>query len=359
MLKAHCRCGHRIAVSDQFAGKRVKCPKCSGPVQIPQPQAQAQVAASQASAKALPRPRPAADRFAPVLDLAPEPAPRPLDAQLVLQMRQQSRDLARQSRNRTIAAMLGAIVLVATLVTVVILSNRKAESPSGPESAKAKQKTDSSQVASALPAPTTMDKASTQNESPPPDTAPAPGAGVGNEAGGTDIAQAKVEVIPLATTATYDVATDRTTLRSIPTLLNVGGKGLKLVISMRHNGKSLSDAFQMDAVLRVSGDFTGLVGLVIEGEPRLNIAIDGRDELELAPSGHDDAAGIKREDGTQVMPSWVEYTLGKTEIVALARGADIKTTLSGKPFKFTPEELALFGTFAPPAPKAPASGLRP
>jgi hypothetical protein len=35
-INVTCQCGKRIAVKDEFAGKRVKCPGCGGPLLIPQ-----------------------------------------------------------------------------------------------------------------------------------------------------------------------------------------------------------------------------------------------------------------------------------------------------------------------------------
>lgn len=40
-IRVKCQCGKQLAVKDELAGKRVKCPKCGGPLPIPQPQAAA------------------------------------------------------------------------------------------------------------------------------------------------------------------------------------------------------------------------------------------------------------------------------------------------------------------------------
>jgi len=41
-IKVTCECGKQLTVKDQFAGKRVKCPGCGGPLVIPLAQAQGQ-----------------------------------------------------------------------------------------------------------------------------------------------------------------------------------------------------------------------------------------------------------------------------------------------------------------------------
>ena len=37
-IQVSCQCGKQLSVRDEFAGKRVKCPGCGGPLLIPQPQ---------------------------------------------------------------------------------------------------------------------------------------------------------------------------------------------------------------------------------------------------------------------------------------------------------------------------------
>jgi hypothetical protein len=37
-IQVSCQCGKRLTAKDEFAGKRVKCPACGGPLLIPQPQ---------------------------------------------------------------------------------------------------------------------------------------------------------------------------------------------------------------------------------------------------------------------------------------------------------------------------------
>ncbi len=40
-IKVTCQCGKRLTVKDEFAGKRVKCPGCGGPLLVPHPQVEA------------------------------------------------------------------------------------------------------------------------------------------------------------------------------------------------------------------------------------------------------------------------------------------------------------------------------
>ncbi len=56
-IKASCNCGFSFAVKDEFAGKRVKCPKCAQPVSIiSTPVPQVPVAQQQAAAKKIDSP---------------------------------------------------------------------------------------------------------------------------------------------------------------------------------------------------------------------------------------------------------------------------------------------------------------
>lgn len=38
-IQVTCQCGQQLSAKDEFAGRRVKCPGCGGPLLIPQPQA--------------------------------------------------------------------------------------------------------------------------------------------------------------------------------------------------------------------------------------------------------------------------------------------------------------------------------
>lgn len=43
MLKVTCVNGHRLRAADEHAGKKVKCPKCSAVIQLPEPEVKADV----------------------------------------------------------------------------------------------------------------------------------------------------------------------------------------------------------------------------------------------------------------------------------------------------------------------------
>jgi len=53
-IKVKCNCGVRFQAKDQLAGKKVKCPKCSNPIRIPNPQAAAVTSSSSAPAPVSP-----------------------------------------------------------------------------------------------------------------------------------------------------------------------------------------------------------------------------------------------------------------------------------------------------------------
>ncbi len=48
-IQVTCQCGKQLTAKDEFAGKRVKCPGCGGPLLIPRPQAQQASASADAA----------------------------------------------------------------------------------------------------------------------------------------------------------------------------------------------------------------------------------------------------------------------------------------------------------------------
>lgn len=353
MLKVQCRCGHRVAVADSYAGKRVKCPKCQGPLAIPSPQLAGVAAASgQASRRPVGSPPVHVSRAAAMAVPVEDDS---VSEKRVIRARRHALERKRKSHNTTVALIAGAMVVVGLGVMLYIGINHKPEPVVIVEGDTSKPKAAARESASTgLPRTISMNKsaATAVGETQSSNDAETPTSDAGDDSvtiAGQRFTAGSSGAVPVASTATFDAGGNVTTIKSQPTPILVGDKTLQMTVTVTHDGKKVQEALTLDAVIHVQGDFTGLASAGVPDEPRLTIEADAR-EFFLPPSKRDESDTRKKENGPEILPTWVEYALGRAELLTIATGKDLRITLGGTLFTLSPEQVALFQSFAPAAP---------
>lgn len=374
MLKAQCRCGHRVAVADGYAGKRVKCPKCQGAILIPGGELAAvgagKGAASSAAGRAAARPanRPVGSPPAHVARAAAQ-APEPVvesSASRHARAKRKAMEAKRKAHNRTVALVATVMVLagLGAMLAIGIL-NKPAAKPvevaqnTANDSSSAGTKNTTTSLPKPIArktAPMASDESPDSGDTQPPattDSSDQPAATTPN------FVAASNGATPVATTATFDAGGNVTTITSQSTPIVVGEKTLQMVVTIKYDGKDLRAATDLGAGIRISGDFTGLATAGLPDEPRLTIEADAR-EFFVPPTARDDSNTRKKENGPEILPTWVEYSLGRAELLTIAQGKSLRVTISGTLVDLKPEQIALFQSVAPPAPKPdPAKEVQP
>lgn len=350
MLKVQCQCGHRMAVPDDFAGKRVKCAKCKGAVAVP----------TAAGAAASPR---HVSRAVPVAVAAEsnEAAPSSHTSEARMQRsRRHAMERKRKSHNVTVAIVAGAMVVLGLGLLLFIGSmNRPADPPASSVNVASNGGTNDSTKASSLPR--IEKKKSSETESTEPMANQNTGAsGEGESAQfnpSKEFTAGSASPAIAGTTATFDGDAGVTTIQCQPSPLKVGEKTLQMAMTVTHDGRDVRAATQVGALIRLTGDFTGLISGANSDEPRLTIEADGRDVTFQMPTAQGESDDRKGENGVVRLPKWVEYSLGKSELDAIAKSNTMRATLGGTLFDFSPEQLALFramtsaGNAKPAAPR--------
>jgi hypothetical protein len=345
MLKLQCGCGHKIAVPDQFSGKRIKCPRCQAPLQVGAASVASAPAAIGLRGRGAPPPR----------GMAPPMRPAAASTQVPTQddirharMKRQARENKRKSHNTTVAIIAGAMVLIGLGALLVVgIMNR-------PEPVT---------IADTQPQTAGGDEAANASGLKPINTRRGPD---GTLATGDDgMVAGRGDVGTIATTSTFDGGTGLTTVRSQPSPLSVAGKTLSLTLKFMYDGKDLKQATQLSAMVRLKGDFTDLVSGAATDEPQLTLEIDDK-EYDYKPTAQFGGEERKGENAREKLPDEVEYTLDRTTLLALARGATVKSRLGAMEFGFSDDQMALFRGFDPsprpvaapetPEKPAPAAG---
>lgn len=334
MLKVQCQCGHRLAVPDDFAGKRVKCPKCKGAVSVPK---------GGAAVATVPR-RAMASPSVAVAAPATAPGPR------VHRSRRHALERKQKSHNITVAVIAGAMVVLGLGLLLFIGSmNRPTDPPAPATNVAANQSAGpGTSPSSSLPA------IRKTNATPATSTGEMADGSRGDAAGENDepaanprFTAASAAPAIAGTTSTFDADGDITTIQAQAMPLTVAGKTLQMTMTVTHDGRDVRTATQIGAQIRISGDFTGIISGANTDEPRLTIEADGRDEFFLPPTGRDESDARKGENGAEILPKWVEFSVGKSELKAIAHAKSLRTTLGGTIFEFSDDQRKLFLALIP------------
>lgn len=312
MFKLQCGCGHKIAVPDQFGGKRIKCPRCQGPIHVP---AGAPAAGAQAPARSM----------TPAISAANSAAASNEIRQA--RLRRHARESRDQSQKR-IVMVVGVIMSLIALggLIAVGVNNHYKSAPIVPKDGG------------------TAREPSEPEYTPPRSLADTRGTAKPPTVGGVrydSVLAGRDDVPAITTSSTYDAASGMTTMVSQPSVFSVADRRLTLVLRVTFDGKEIRKATRISAKARVRGDFSTLIPVVSPDEPLLTLDIDDKEHL-LRPTAQ--TAG----EGT--LPVEVEYTFDRTTLMALARGTVIKTKMGPTSFDLTGDLLQLFRSFDPTPP---------
>lgn len=336
MLKIQCRCGHRIAVPQEYEGRRIKCPKCKGPLQVPLGSAPAVAVGGGHGPR---RAAGAAPEGTAAGSLSQIPT---RDHIRHARAKRHALERHRKSHNTTVTIIAAVMCLLGLGLMAIIGANNRPDDP---------------------PAPPNGGQAATTGAVDLRPIATSKGAGADGDGGGAKVSdepQGKVmvagigEVQPVTVVRTFDAASGVTTVQSKPSPVSVGGRILTMTVTLMHDGKDALTATQMSAQLRLKGDFTGLAAGADTDDPLLLLTVDDRD-YSFTPTNRTGGDARIGENAPEVLPNMVEFTLERLALVALARGATVRGTLGPTSFTFAPEQLAMFKTFVPePAKISPA-----
>ncbi len=254
------------------------------------------------------------------------------------------------------AVLAGGMVVIGLGLMLFIGSMNRSADPPAPATNVA-----SNQNTSQGPSPSSTLPAIRKTQPPPSASTDGPAEGSGDEgsaddgrpADGPRFAAGSPSSAIAGTTSTFDADGDITTIQVQPMSLTVEGKKFEMTMKVTHEGRDIRTASQIGAEIRISGNFTGITTDAAAGDPRLTIEADGRDEFFLPPSDRDKGQG---EDGADIPPAsspaspkWVEFTVGRAELKAIAHAKSLRTTLGGTLFEFSDEQRKLFLALIPVA----------
>ncbi|MEX2212500.1 MAG: hypothetical protein WD768_00135 [Phycisphaeraceae bacterium] len=272
MIKAKCKCGHKVGVPDTYAGKRVKCAKCGGAISVPGGEAPDQSAFEERSA---PVAAPARPR---------DHSPR--------SRRHQYEERAKSHRTHLFVA-LGLLFAVIVGIVVIVLANYD---PNAGLPIASQDREPAKRPLFEDPAINPRGKTAPMNE---------------------DESFARPEDdTPIEITSTFDADANITTIQSTASPMTVGSRKLDLTIQAKHQGELREQGSVLEVRMRLKGDMKGLISGANSDEPTMVIDISGR-EHTFKPVAAAESDDRRDENGPEMLPAWVEYKLDSTTLLAL------------------------------------------